>query len=262
MSKLAPNIKTFFLLSFISLIIFILDYYNLLSGIKYVSYSITNPVSFGLYAINQNFQRQFLFIYNLRFAAQENRALKQQIGQLMSENAGLKRQVSEAQSQIAQSDHLDPRLYNLVPARPIGLDRYLRIDKGLNTGISVGQAVVSNDNLVGKIVEVSQKSANVQLLTDPDSKIAAFSQGLEGKAKGVLIGQFGVELLMDKILHEEKIAVDDLVYSEGGESFLPRGLILGRVLEVTGKENELFKQAKIQSTFDLKDLELVFIIKE
>ena len=67
---------------------------------------------------------------------------------------------------------------------------------------------------------------------------------------------------MDKILHEEKIAVDDLIYSEGGEGFLPRGLILGRVSEVTGKENELFKQAKVQPTFDLRDLELVFVIKE
>ncbi len=142
------------------------------------------------------------------------------------------------------------------------LDRYLKIDKGLSSGIKEGQAVVVNDNFIGKIVGVSEKASNIQLLQDPDSKVAVFSQGLGGKAKGVLSGQFGLELLMDKILHEEKISEGDLVYSEGTEGYLPRGLILGRVSEVTEKENELFKKAKVKPVFDLRDLELVFVIKE
>ncbi len=262
MSKLFPNLKTFSSLALLSVIIFILDYYHLLSGIKTAGYLITNPISFGLYNINQNVRRQFYFIYGLRQSAQENRALKIQIGQLLSENANLKRQLSEAQSVLNQNQHLDPRTYELIPARPIGLDRYLRIDKGTDLGVKVGQPVVSGDNYIGKVSQVSPKTASIQLLADPDSKVAAFSQGLEGRAKGVLEGQFGLELLMDKILHEEKIAKGDLVYSEGTEGYLPRGLILGRVSEVTERENELFKQAKVKPTFDLRDLDLVFVIKE
>lgn len=262
MAKLLPDAKVFFLLALASLVIFILDNYHLLSAIKLAGYSITNPISFGLYTTNNNLQKQFYFIYNLRSAAQKNRALRQQLAQLLSENANLKREISETQSLLSQNQHLDPRVYNLTAARPIGLDRYLRIDKGTNSGIKVGQAVVYNDNYVGKVVQASEKNANIQLLTDPDLKVAAFSQGLEGKAKGVLIGQFGVELLMDKILHEEKISSGDLLYSEGTEGYLPRGLILGRVTQVLERKNELFKQAKVKQTFDLRDLELVFIIKE
>lgn len=262
MAKLFPDLKVFFLLTLASLIIFILDNYHLLSPIKYAAYSITNPISFGLYNVGTNLQKQFYFIYSLRLSAQENRALKQQINQLMSENASLKRQFLEAQSQIEQNKHLDPRTYNLIPARPIGLDRNLRIDQGLNSGIKVGMAVVSNDNFVGKVMQVFEKSSNVQLLADPDSKVSAFSLGKDGKARGILTGQFGSEALMDKILHEEKISIGDLVYSEGTEGYLPRGLILGRVLEVIEKRDELFKQAKIKATFDIKDLDLVFVIKE
>lgn len=262
MTRLFGDLKLFFLLVFTSLVFFLLDNYHLLSAVKIAGYTVTNPISFGLYSLNQNVQRQFYFIYFLRLSSQENRALKLQIGQLMSENANLKKQLMEAQSQLTQNQHLDPRTYNLIPARPIGLDRYLRIDKGSDGGIEVGQAVVSNDNFVGRVVEVSQKAANVQVLEDPDSKVAAFSLGTQGKAKGVLEGQFGLELLFDKILHEEKIAKGDLVYSEGVEGYLPRGLILGRVSEVIEKENELFKQAKVKPTFDIKDLDLVFIIKE
>ena len=115
---------------------------------------------------------------------------------------------------------------------------------------------------MGKIISVSERASNVQLMADPDSKVAAFSQGLEGKAKGVLIGQFGSEILFDKILHEEKINVGDLVYSEGTEGFLPRGLILGRVTKVLERENEIFKQAKVQPNFNISDLDLVFVIQE
>lgn len=262
MAKLLPDIKVFLILIFISLIILILENYHLLSGLKTLGYSITNPISFSLYNISNNFQKQFYFIYNLRISAQENRALRQQLGQLLSENASLKRQLSESLSMLSQNQHLDPRVYNLIAAHPVGLDRYLRIDKGTNSAVKIGQAVVYNDNYVGKIIQASEKNANVQLLVDPDSKVAAFSQGLEGKAKGVLVGQFGVDLLMDKILHEEKISKDDLVYSEGTEGYLPRGLILGRVSEVIEKRNEVFKQAKVKPTFDLRDLELVFVIKE
>ena len=126
----------------------------------------------------------------------------------------------------------------------------------------MGQAVVSEDNFVGKVVAVSPDASNVQLLTDPDSKVAAFSQNKEGRAKGVLIGQFGTAILMDKILHEEKIAQGNLVYSEGLEGFLPRGLILGKITEVFERENEVFKQAKVSPIFDIRDLELVFVIQE
>ncbi|MCL4366308.1 rod shape-determining protein MreC, partial [Patescibacteria group bacterium] len=168
----------------------------------------------------------------------------------------------EVESMVSQEKHLDPNTYNLLPVRPIGLGRYLRIDKGSSSGINVGQAVVFEDNFVGKIVAVSPSSANVQLLTDPDSKFSVFSQNKEGKAKGVLLGQFGTEILMDKILHEEKVEVGDVVYSEGLEGFLPRGLILGKVSQVLSRENQVFKQAKVQPVFDFRDLELVFVIQD
>lgn len=225
---------------------------------------LTNPISFGIYQTSLNTEKQLSFIFLARVASQENRALKEQIGKLLSENANLRKSLAETQAQVSQAKHLDPATYNLTPARPIGIidNRYLKIDKGTNSGIKSGEAVVYNDNFVGKIIQVSEKSSSVLLTSDPDSKVAAFSQGLNGKAKGVLTGQFGSELLFDKILHEEKISVGDLVYSEGTEGYLPRGLILGKVTQVVEQENEVFKQAKVASNFDIRDLELVFVIKE
>ncbi len=262
MSKVIPNLKIFIILVFLSLLIIILDNYNLLNIPKQALFYISNPISFGLYQTSKNFGKQFYFVFGARFAAQENKALKEQVNQLLSENASLRKNLAEEQALISQGKHLDPATYNLVPARPIGLERYLKIDIGSNANIKLGQAVVFNDNYVGKIVQISANGANIQLLTDPDSKVAAFSQNLEGKAKGVLFGQFGTDILLDKILHEEKINLGDLVYSEGTEGFIPRGLILGRVLQVMDRENQIFKQAKVQPNFDIRDLDLVFVIIE
>lgn len=262
MSRVIPNFQLFLLLIFLSLVILVLDSNHFLDLPKRWGFYLTNPISFGIHRTYQNAQRQFYFVFAARRAAQENKALLKQIGQLLSENAQLRKRLSEEESLVSQAQHLDPQTYNLLAARPIGLTRFLKIDQGSDASVKVGQAVVFKDNLIGKVVQVSQKSSNVQILQDPDSKVAAFSQGLEGRAKGVLVGQFGTETLLDKILHEEQIAVGDLVYTDGTEGNLPRGLVLGRVNEVLERGSEVFKQAKIKPVFDIRDVELVFVIQE
>ncbi|MDD5416166.1 MAG: rod shape-determining protein MreC [Candidatus Daviesbacteria bacterium] len=262
MSKVIPDLKILLILLFLSLTIFILDKINLLNLPKQLAFYITNPISFGIYNTNRNIGKQFYFLFLARKAGQENKALKEQVGQLLSENANLRKNIAEITAQLSQEKYLDPGTYNLLPARLIGLSRYLKIDKGSSSGVKVGQPVVFEDSFIGKIVLVSPSASNVELLTDPDSKVAAFSQNKDGQAKGVLVGQFGTAILMDKILHEEKIAQGNLVYSEGLEGFLPRGLILGKVTEVLERENEVFKQAKVSPIFDIRDLELVFVIQE
>ena len=262
MIKAIPTLKLFSTLIFISILVLIFDNFNLLAFPKKIISYLTNPISFGLYNTNKNIGSQFGFVFQARMSAKENKALKEQLGSLLSENARLRKDLAESQSLFSQQISLDPSTYNLIASRPIGLGRYLKIDRGSDSKIKIGEAVVFNDNYLGKIVNISERSANVQLLSDPDSKVAAFSQGLEGKSKGVLIGQFGSDMLLDKILHEEIINVGDLIYSEGTEGFLPRGLILGKVTEVLDRENEVFKQAKIAPNFDIRDLELVYVITE
>lgn len=257
-----PFFQLFLWLLLISLLTLVLDIFALLKYPKSALYLITNPISFGLFRSGQTIGNQFYFIYAARYAAKENKAMQEQVIHLLSENADLRRKLTEKDALLSQSLSLDPKTYNLLPARPIGLERYLLLDRGKNSGVKVGQAVIFKDNFIGRIVSVSEKGASVRLSKDPDSKIAAFSLDKDGRARGVLVGQFGQEMILDKILHQEKIFEGDLVYSEGLEVSLPRGLILGKVEQVLERENEIFKQAKVSQLFDLRDLELVFIILE
>lgn len=250
------------ILTIISLLIFLLDSWHFLDFLNRGFSYITNPISFGLYDASRKVASQFEFIFKARFAAQENKALKRELQDLLSENANLRKRLAETESLLSQQNYLDPKIYNLIPARPIGLSRYLQIDKGEDDGVKVGQALIFKDNFIGKITAATQKKAEVELLSDPNSKVAAFSIGRMGRSRGVLMGQFGSDILFDKILHEEQIQVGDLVYSEGTEGYLPRGLILGKVTQVLEEENTVFKQAKVAPNFDLRDTEVVFVITQ
>lgn len=260
LQALQQDLKTFIILILFSLLIIIADNLNWLGLIKGSLQTVTIPIQYGLYKSSLSVSRQFEFISLARQASQENKALKEQLAELLSENARLNKQLAETQSFVDQQNSLNSQTFNLIPARPIGLSRYLLIDKGSDDGIKVNQTVIFKDNFIGKIKEVTNKKSKIILSSDPDSQVAAFATNDQGKAKGVLAGQFGSEMLMDKILHQEPIADNDIVYTDGTEIEIPRGLILGRVSEVLSRDNEVFKQAKVKSVFDTNDLEVIFII--
>jgi rod shape-determining protein MreC len=257
---LTQDLRVFLITMAISVVLLVGDSYGIFNLIKSGVQFITIPIQYGLYKTATGVGRQFQFIVLARTAAQENKAMTEQLAQVLSENAQLRQKLSEAQSFVDQQNTLDPQEFNLIATRPIGISRYLLIDKGSDNGIKTGQAVIYKDNFIGIINEVSTKKSKVMLSSDPDSKIAAFVSGNNGKAKGVLLGQFGAEMLLDKVLHQEPIEVGDLVYSEGTEVEIPRGLIMGQVSQVMDRDNEVFKQATVKPVFDVTNLDVVFVV--
>lgn len=262
MRYLLSDFRILLTLILISFGLLLLDNFNFLSFPKSIIQTVTVPIQYGLYKFSSSVGRQASFIFEVRHISQENKALKLQISQLLSENASIRTQLSEVQGLLGQEKSLPSKTFNLTPARVIGIGRFLTIDKGANDGVKVDGVIVFKDNFVGKVKSVNPKTATLILPFDPDSKIAVFSQNSDGKAKGILIGQFGSQLLMDKILHEEPIKEGDLVYSEGSEGQLPRGLVLGKVDKVLERQNEVFKQAEVKPIFEFNDLDIVFLIQE
>lgn len=259
-SSLISYSRLFLILILTSLFLLLLDNTPALTLPKSLLQGITIPIQFGLFKTSQGVGKQFEFVILARTAAQENKAMSERMAQVLSENANLRRELAEARGFLDQQKSLDPLTYNQVPARPISFSRYLTIDKGSMDGIKVGMPVVVKDTYLGQIREVSPKQSSLILPSDPDSKLAAFVTNKNGKARGVLQGQFGSEMLLDKILHEEPVSRGDLVYSEGTEGNLPRGLVLGQVSEVSERQNQIFKQAKVKPVFNISDLDIVFVI--
>lgn len=257
---LLSDVKLFSILILISALLIFTDHLSLLNQPKGFIQQVTIPIQYGLYKTSRLVINQFEFIILARKASQENKALTEQLALVLSENANLRRKLAETEGFVEQQKSLSPQEFNLVAARPIGQSRYLVIDKGIDDGIKVGQAVVYKDNFLGRVKEVSPKKANVIMSTDPDSRVSGFVTNNDGKAKGVIKGEFGSEMLLDKVLHQEPLNKNDLVYSEGTELDIPRGLIIGRISQVFNRDNEVFKQAKVLPVFTVGDLDIVFVV--
>lgn len=255
-------LNLFLILLVLNIAILAADVTGFLKFPKTLIYYITNPISLGFYKSFQNITDKFYFIFYSQKLYEENKTLEESLLETIAENAILIKKLTETQELLSQEYSLDPQIYKLVAAHPKGLDRYLKIDKGSNDGIKIGFPAVLKDNYIGKVIAVSEKGSTILLVSDPDSRLSAFSINKEGRAKGVILGEFGQEMLFDKILHDEQIEIGDLVYSEGLEGFLPRGLVLGKVTEVIKDDNAVFKQAKVKPVFKFLDLDLVFVILE
>ncbi len=260
--KLLLNLRLTLILLVLSVGLLVVDSHTSVFNIpKSLIQHITVPLQYGFYKIGVGVSSQFAVVTNAHSAAQQNQALRKQYADILAENADLRRKLSEANALVDQQNSLSPKTFDLLAARPIGLGRFLTIDKGSDDGLQVGEAVVFKNQYLGQIKQLFPRSAQVLMATDPDSKIAVFAQNTNGRARGILEGQFGSESLMNKILHEEPISPDDLIYSEGTEGRLPKGLIMGKVSRVFERPNEVFKQAQAKPVFNPLDLDIVFIIR-
>lgn len=107
----------------------------------------------------------------------------------------------------------------------------LTIDQGFDAGLDVNQVVMGTEGVIGKITEVTARTAKVQLISHPESTVSC----LVGKQKipGVLIGQYRDEPAQLQYLQNyAKILPGDMVLTSGLGGVFPPHLVLGRVQQV------------------------------
>ena len=137
--------------------------------------------------------------------------------------------------------------------------RYVTINVGARQEVEVGMPVVSSGaGLVGRVAQVGPRTAKVQLLTDPDSAVAALLQ--TSRVTGLVVGRPDGVLRMEYIPQEESINVGEIVLTSGLGGFVPKGLVVGQVTEVQQVDYALFQTAIVRPVVDFSRLELVLVI--
>lgn len=155
-----------------------------------------------------------------------------------------------------------PPSWKYLPAHVTGLTDLMHLDAGEKQQVKVGMGVVSDGLLVGKIIEVSDYGSLVQLPNSTGAKIPVVIKRpntVGVQARGLLIGQYGSQLQLDKVLQTEDIKEGDLVVSSGDEGFLA-DLVIGQISDVLGKSAELYQRARVEPSVDYQKLTIVFIV--
>jgi len=148
-----------------------------------------------------------------------------------------------------------------------------RIDKGGKDGVSMDCPVVCADGLVGRVVAVTDSTADVLLLTDANSKVSCCIDGAEAGARGILTGM-GVQrgggeldllhvvepMSLSYISKELKVAEGARVLTSGIGGLYPAGLPVGEVVATSSDASRLYQRAKVAPYVDFASLRRVFVV--
>lgn len=194
-----------------------------------------------------------------------------------AQNEKLNREISLLKSQLnaLREIHLEnTRLKNLlslkeksphklVAARVIGrsTDNWsssIIIDKGRRSGIKPGMPAITYLGLAGRVIEATESTSKILLLSDPALSISALVQ--RSRQEGLVSGTLGPNLIMKYLPEEADIKAQDIIVTSGLTVSYPKGLLIGRVVD-TGREfSGLSRYAIIKPALNLSNIEEVLII--
>jgi rod shape-determining protein MreC len=202
----------------------------------------------------------------------QNEALKAENQQLLIENqsaAEFARENDELTS-LLQLRHglVFHTLATTVIARESSeARRVIVVDRGSNDGVAVGQVIVAAGGaLAGRVIEVGPDFARVVLISDGSSTV--IGQLFGSAATGKVVGQLGGALVMEEVDSTAPVAIGEEVFTAGIElsggirSPYPKGLLIGRVVDVKRNPNEVVQTVYLEPAASLDHLEFVLVITD
>jgi rod shape-determining protein MreC len=136
--------------------------------------------------------------------------------------------------------------------------RTIIINKGTRDGIREGMAVITENGLVGRIINVSSTFSRVMLITSDDSFISARLS--TSREEGSIHGQSATSLRMEMLPLNASVVQGDLVLTSGLGGNLPPDLVIGQVESTRRFKSEAEQTAEVRSLIDFNRLEIVLVI--
>jgi len=193
-----------------------------------------------------------------------------QLKQYEAENRALRRQLG-----FAVLSPRDLLLCEVISRGDIsGWWHTLRLNKGSNSGVENGMAVISTDGLVGRVSNVTKISCDVLLIVDPSCKVACkvVRNGAFGIMQGsgiAMNGNISLEMLasvkpsvLDYVSTEHELQPRDVIHTSGLGNVFPEGLPVGRLGAVKMDSSGLYQQAEVVPSADIDRLKYAFIVIE
>jgi len=192
----------------------------------------------------------------------ENKRLRQELAEISTRMQIFREQESENVRLRGLVGFAEHTLYTLIPARVVARDptpqyRSVIVSGGRIQGVEQYMPVVGERGAAGKVVQVLENMAMVQLLRDPSSRTSVMVS--RSRAVGILQTENGRDFFVRLRSHEDAGAGDTITTSGLGGIY-PKGLTVGFVKKID-ESNPLFKRAYIDFSVNFDKLEEVFIMR-
>lgn len=196
--------------------------------------------------------------------------------QVAAENQALRQQLRLPPSIMRRSEICMP----LSWGGSLGWWQSVRINKGRNAGVAVGDAVICADGLVGRIRRVQESTSDVELITDPNSRIACslllpdgmpsvrgILQGAGWQSSGDDIPSFlyvadplRLEYLKRDLPNGGAIPPRTKVVTSGLSGSIPGGILVGWLVESEIEPNGLYRTGKVIPAVDIANIKTMFVL--
>lgn len=139
----------------------------------------------------------------------------------------------------------------------------ITLNKGANDNIEVGDAVVVNSGLIGRIISVSNYNSIARLLTSEASNKISVKIETNGEYAYGLITNYNDEnniYGLDGISETINVSIDSIVTTTGiGDNF-PSGIVIGKVKNITTDSYDLAKLIEVTPSVNFNSLSVVTIL--
>ena len=196
-----------------------------------IIYPIQSIFSWGINSLNNGVQNYLLLLK----VKENNTLLQKKVQSLLAEISFYKEVVSENQRLKKLVQFSKSMAGKKIIAQVIARDMYqefhsLRLNKGSSHGVKVGMAVVNPDGVIGRIISTDKSYSNAVTLLNSSFSISGIAQ--KSRSTGIVQG-YKNSLLRVKYLHRtDNVAMGDTIISTGIGNIFPKGLPIGKVIEV------------------------------
>ena len=162
-----------------------------------------------------------------------------------------------------------------------GVQGLIRVGRGSSDGVTTNSAVAVPDGLVGRVEQVSPRTADVRLITAPSVKVSCeieTSDAAPGAIRGILQGggarmvhqTSGASILyvieplrVRHLKRQPRLPAHARIITSGLGGLYPRGLTVGYLIDEQDEgETELEREGDVLPAVDFPSLENVFIRRE
>lgn len=231
-------------------------------------YSVVSPVQEGMSAVSNAISYVTYPIRNIFILSEENK-------RLIEENDKLKQEVIA--KTLSKSEYNDlkrlkkalnyttkNRIHNYVAADIISRNpgnwyNSFILNVGKNDGITINSMVITDKGFVGLVYEVGNDFSKVITMADIKGTVSFALLSEDRIYDGVVSGnsEGGFEGYFFDPKAQVKLG-DEIITS--GLGMYPKGVMLGKIVEIEDEKDGLLKTIKVSSYVDFKEIQRVLVI--
>lgn len=227
-----------------------------------VTFAALSEVQRGAAAVVGGVERVWSGYVDLRRARRENAELRRRLAALETRYQQERATARQAEALrellvLRKRTPLTTVAAELIAGPAMPGFRAVTINKGARDGLRPDMAVIAGAGVVGRVVTVAERAAQVQLLVDRNAAAGAVVE--RSRAQGVVVGTETGELTLEYVSDAADLQAGDVVVTSGLDGIYPKGFRIG-IISGVHRQGTTLRQIRVRPAVDFAALEEVLVV--